>query len=108
MKFLVLAYGDEKDWVKLSEREQQALLAQDQVLLKRGDTVASVQKNVTTVRNPDWSPKPNVSSEPFAPLPVPLAGYGIIETRDLDEAIALVAQSPCAVAGGAVELRQID
>lgn len=48
MKYLCLAYGDEKDWNALSETEQDSLLAQDEVLRNRGDLVASVQTAATT------------------------------------------------------------
>jgi hypothetical protein len=43
----------------------------------------------------------------FANPAVPLAGFGIIEAADLNEAIALVKDTPCARAGGAVEIRAI-
>lgn len=36
MKFLCLAYGDEKDWNVLTRKEQDEMLAQDEVLRKRG------------------------------------------------------------------------
>jgi hypothetical protein len=42
MKYLCLAYGDEKDWKALSKGEQDELLAQDEVLRKRGDFVAPI------------------------------------------------------------------
>ncbi|TMC48801.1 MAG: hypothetical protein E6J14_10120 [Chloroflexi bacterium] len=61
MKFLCLAYGDEKDWNALSKREQDELLA----------------------------------------------GFSVIEARDLDEAIELVSKTPCAVARGAIEVRPL-
>ena len=105
MKFLVLAYGAEEDWIALSKAEQDALLAQDEVLLQRGDTVAAVELAITTVRNSNH--ELTVSGGSFASSRVPLAGFGIIEADDLDEAIRLVANTPCAVAGGAVELRPI-
>lgn len=105
MKFLVLAYGAEKDWVVLSKEEQDALLAQDEVLRKRGDTVAAVEPSAATVRA--WDGTPDVRHETFAALAAPLAGFGIIEAADLDEAVRLVKDTPCARAGGAVELRAI-
>ena len=46
MKYLILAYGDENGWNALSEAEKDDLLTQDDVLLKRGDVVASVQQEV--------------------------------------------------------------
>jgi hypothetical protein len=105
MKFLCLAYGDEKDWNRLSKPEQDALLAQDEVLRSRGALVAAVELAVTTVRA--WDGTPDVTHGPFARSPAPLAGFGVIEAADLDEAIRLVKDTPCARAGGAVELRPI-
>lgn len=105
MKFLVLAYGAEKDWVALSKDEQDELLAQDEVLMQRGDTVAAVEVSAVTVRA--WDGTPNVTHETFASLGAPLAGFGIIEAADVDEAVLLVKDTPCARAGGAVELRRI-
>ena len=105
MQFLCLAYGDEKDWTALDPAQQQALLAQDEVLRRRGDLVAAVTNAATTVRA--WDGTPAVTDGPFADSPVPLAGFCILEAADLSEAIRLVKDSPCARAKGAVELRPI-
>jgi hypothetical protein len=105
MKFLCLAYGSEKDWSVLSKSEQDALLAQDEVLRKRGDLVAALEPKATVVRA--WDGTPRTTDGPLNPSPLPLAGFGIIEAADLDEAIQLVAKTPCARARGAVELRPI-
>jgi hypothetical protein len=105
MKFLVLAYGHERDWQALSKREQDELLAQDQVLRDRGDLVAAVGETATMVRA--WDGTPLASEGPFSVSPLPLAGFGVIEAADLDEAVRLVANTPCARARGAVELRPI-
>jgi hypothetical protein len=105
MKYLVLAYGDEKDWQALTKSEQDALLAQDEVLRKRGDVVAAVGQTATTVRA--WDGTPATAEGAFAKTHLPLAGFGIIEAVDLDEAVKLVAQTPCARAKGVVELRPI-
>ncbi len=105
MKFLCLAYGDEKDWKALAKSEQDALLAQDEVLRKRGDVVAAVGQMATTVRA--WDGIPITTDGAFVQTHLPLAGFGIIEAADLDEAVRLVAQTPCARAKGVVELRPI-
>ena len=39
---------------------------------------------------------------------LPIAGFAVIEARDLDEAVALVAKAPCAVADGVVEVWPLD
>jgi hypothetical protein len=106
MKFLVLAYGAEEGWNALSSAEQKSLLAQDDVLRERGSLVAAVGTSVTTVTS--WNGVPSTTSEPFSPLRLPLAGFGIIEANDLAHAVQLVANTPCARAKGAVEIRPIS
>ena len=101
MKFLCLAYGDEKDWKALSSSEQQALLAQDDVLRARGDLVSPVG-GCTTVCAVEG--RVVSSAGPFAVARAPLAGFSLIEARDLNEAISLMSNTPCVQANGAVEL----
>jgi len=105
MKYLVLAYGAEEDWNALSSADQKSLLAQDDILRARGSLVAAVTTAVTTVTS--WNGVPTTTSEPFSPLRAPLAGFGVIEANDLAHAIQLVANTPCARAKGAVEIRPI-
>jgi hypothetical protein len=105
MKFLCLAYGAEKDWTALNTSEQNTLLAQDEVIRKRGATVAALQNSVTTVTA--WDGVPVTMHVPFAESDVPLAGFCIIEAADVTEVVRLVAQTPCARAKGAIEVRQI-
>jgi hypothetical protein len=105
MKFLCLAYGAEEAWNALAKSEQDALLTTDQTLRDRGDLVAAVAPRGTVVRA--WTGTPITSDGPFATAPVPLAGFSILDADTLDEAVALVKDSPCARAGGAVELRPI-
>ncbi len=105
MKYLVLAYGHERDWEALGRREQDELLAQDQALRDRGDLVAALAGPPTIVRA--WDGAPLATEGPFGVAPLPLAGFGIVEAADLEEAIRLVAATPCARARGAVELRPL-
>jgi hypothetical protein len=105
MKFLCLAYGDEKDWKTLSKGEQDALLRQDEVLRQRGDLVAAVKDPIFTLRA--WDGRPHMTEGAFSKSEVPLAGCGIIEAESLAEAIELLSDTPCARAKGAVEIRPI-
>jgi hypothetical protein len=105
MKYLCLAYGSEQDWKALTRSEQDALLAQDDVLRKRGDLVAAVEPQIATVRT--WDETPITTDASFADLKLPLAGFSVIEAADLDEVVQLVAQTPCARAKGAIEIRPI-
>jgi hypothetical protein len=106
MKYLCLAYGDEKDWNQLTKAEQETLLRQDEVLRQRGDLVAAVDQSAKTVRA--WDGVPETTDGGFAESRVPLAGFAIIDAPDLERAIELVADTPCARAKGAVEVRPID
>jgi hypothetical protein len=105
MKYLCLAYGGEKDWNALSKDEQDALLAQDEAIRNRGALMGAVETTVTTVRA--WAGRPASTDGAFANSRVPLAGFSIIEAADLNEVIHLVAQTPCARAKGAIEIRPI-
>lgn len=104
MKFLCLAYGNEEDWVALSEEQQRALLAQDEVLRKRGALIA-VLGEPTVVRA--WEGTPKTTTTPFAQGDAPLVGFSIVEADSLDEVVRLVAGTPCAVARGAIEVRPL-
>lgn len=105
MKYLCLAYGAEQDWKALTKSEQEALLAQDELLRQRGAIVAAVQNVVTTVRA--WRGAPSTSNETFTQSRAPLAGFSIIDAANLDEVVRLVAGTPCARAKGAIEVRPI-
>ncbi|HEX2832312.1 MAG TPA: YciI family protein [Thermoanaerobaculia bacterium] len=106
MKFLILAYGHERDWNVLTKEQQDALLVQDKVLRDRGDIVAAVKQEQAWVVKA-WDGTAHVTNGAFGEAGLPLAGFGIIEARDLDEAVALVKDTPCARAKGAVEIRPI-
>ena len=55
-----------------------------------------------------WDGKPSTTTGPVAMSNLALAGFGIIEAHDLNEVIRLVTNTPCARAGGAVEIRAIS
>jgi hypothetical protein len=103
MKFLCLAYGDERKWNALPRGTQEALRAQDDLLRSRGDLVAEVLAP-TTVRFANG--RAQTVDGPFGQTPLPLAGFYVIEARDIDEAIELLSQTPCAHVG-AYELRPL-
>ena len=103
MKFLCLAYGGEADWKAMSTQEQTEFLAQDEMLKNRGDYLAAVQTKVVTVTN--WNGDLKTGNASFAQPTLPLAGFSIIEANNMDEVIRLVANTPCARAKGAIEIR---
>jgi len=101
MRYLCLAYGDGKDFELLSKSEQEKLFEQDELIRKRGGLMATVRP-ATTVHSANG--KVVTRAGPFAVGTAPFVGFSFIDARDLDEVIDLVSKTPCAVAGGAVEV----
>lgn len=106
MKFLCLAYGGTTAWKQVSAEEQSALLAQDEALRARGDTVKRVAHDAVTLRA--WKRIAEITPGPLHQLPTPLAGFSIIEAKNLSEAVELLKDTPCARAKGAIEIRRIE
>jgi hypothetical protein len=101
VRYLCLAYGDGKDFELLSKDEQEKVFEQDALIRKRGNLVARVCP-ATTVRSA--SGKTVTRAGPFAVGSVPFVGFSLIDAKDLDEVVDLVSKTPCAVAGGAIEV----
>ncbi|MGY3265332.1 YciI family protein [Lysobacter sp. HA35] len=105
MKYLCLAYGNGAEWNKLEPAEQETLLAADQRIRDRGAFISAVHDDVTTVTA--WDGTAKTDGPAFAMSRLPMAGFSIIEADSLDEVVQLVAQTPCARAGGAIEIRPL-
>jgi hypothetical protein len=109
MKYVLLIYLEENALSK-AEREQcygeSAQLAQ-QLNSKRQYLATAPLHPVataTSVRVRDG--KPLVTDGPFAETREQLGGFFLINAQDLDEAIAITAQIPCAQVG-TVEIRPV-
>jgi hypothetical protein len=101
-KFVTIGYGDEAGYKRTAAPIIEAAHAQDARLREKGALVGVAGKPVQ-VRNPDAS-KVETKNLPFMSSALPVAGFGIIEANDLEEAIDLVSKTPCAVAHGVVEV----
>ena len=105
MKYLCLVYSEEK---KLEAVPDSECLAYDAALRSSGHCVASEAlqpvENATTVRVRNG--KLSVTDGPFAETKEQLAGFYLVEARDLNEAIQLAAKIPPARVGS-VEVRPI-
>lgn len=105
MKYLCLVYGEEQKIARMDDRE---CLACDQELRARGQCIASEAlesvASATTVRMRNG--RLSVTDGPFAETKEQLAGFYLVEARDLNEAIQIAAKIPPA-AVGCVEVRPI-
>ncbi len=105
MNYLCLVYGEEE---KLAAMDDHECLAVDAALRASGHCVASEAlepvATATTLRMRNG--RLSVSDGPFAETKEALAGFYLIEARDLNEAIQLAAKIP-PVNVGCVEVRPI-
>ena len=112
MKYLLLIYGDEGRWAKVSEKERNAITQEFMQFTKDiagsghylgGNELQSTSK-AASVRVRDG--KRMVTDGPFAETKEALGGYYLVEAKNADEAIALAARIPSA-RWGTIEVRAI-
>ena len=105
MKYLCLVYLDEK---RLGELPDEDCVAFDEGIRKSGHCIASEAlqsvSTATTVRMRNG--KMSITDGPFAETKEQLAGFYMIEARDLNEAIQIASKIPPARVGS-VEVRPI-
>ena len=105
MKYLCLVYGEEQ---ALANMPDEHCVAYDEEIRANGHCVASEAlqpvASATTVRVRNG--KVSVTDGPFAETKEFLAGFYMIEARDLNEAIQIAARIPPA-AVGSIEVRPI-
>lgn len=105
MKYLCLVYGDENELQAMSDSE---CLAYDDGVRASGHCVASEAlepvRTATTLRVRDG--KLSMTDGPFAETKEQLAGFYLIEAKDLNEAIQLASKIPPARVGS-IEVRPI-
>jgi len=101
-KFLTIGYGDQAGYDRTPAVLRDAAHAHDDRLRKAG-AVMGIAGSPVQVRNTECAGV-ETTEGPFMAIALPVAGFALIEAADLDEAIALVSQTPCAVAHGVVEV----
>ena len=112
MKYLCLIYGDEMKMYARPAAELDAIAGEcegyDQALRQNGQFIACERlqpvTSATTVRTRNG--RVSVTDGPFAETKEQLAGFYLIEARDLNEAIRLASKIPPARLG-CVEVRPV-
>lgn len=110
MKYLCLVFYDEKKRNELSNHESQALIDEsldfDEALRREGYFIAAGPlqpvETATTVRVRNG--KVSLTDGPFTETNEQIAGFVMIEARDLNDAIRIASRIPPARLGG-VEVR---
>lgn len=105
MKYLCLVYSEEK---KLENFDDHECVTYDEGIRRSGHCIASEAlqpvATATTVRVRNG--KVTITDGPFAETKEALAGFYMVEAKDLDEAIQLAAKIPPARVGS-IEVRPI-
>jgi hypothetical protein len=115
MRYMFLIYSRELAMAELSADEMEALKARHRAVMDEtrqkgifhGAEPLHPTPAATTVRMAEG--KPVVTDGPFAETKEQLAGYYILDCRDLDEAIAWASRIPtgCKGGDGCVEIRPV-
>lgn len=101
-KFVTIGYGDEAGYNRTAADVRDAAHAHDESLVQAGALVGRAGAAVQ-VRNPD-AKGVRTENAAFMSSPLPIAGFAVIDAADIDEAIKMVSQTPCAIAHGVVEV----
>ena len=113
MQYLILIYGDEKQFAQMASTEAaQAMYAQYKQYnvdlaaagVVRGGAELKPTSMATTVRVRNG--KTQLTDGPFAETKEQLGGYYVIDVANLDEAVEWAARCPSAQ-GGSIELRPL-
>ena len=105
-KFVTIGYGDQDGYDRTPKPVRDAAHANDAKLQEAG-AIMGIAGAPVQVRNPD-AREAQTTDGPFMRSQLPVAGFAIIEANDLAEAVALVSNSPCAVAHGVIEVWPIE
>ncbi len=100
--FITIGYGDEAGYQRTPQELRDAAHAHDDRLVE-GGAVMGIAATPVQVRNPEATGVTTTTGA-YGRTDLPVAGFAVIEADTLDEAVALVAGSPCAVAHGVVEV----
>ena len=116
MRYMLLVYSKEADTARMSAEEREKIIAAHWAVMDetskggifRGAEPLKPTSTATTVRIQGG--KSLITDGPFAETKEQLAGYYILDCKDLDEAISWAAKIPTACQGGegCVEIRPID
>lgn len=105
-KFVTIGYGDQAGYDRTEPAIRDAAHEHD-AGLKTNGTLMGIAGKPVQVRNPDDHGLQTLKAA-YMQSELPLAGFAVIDASDIDEAIALVSKTPCAVAHGVVEVWPLE
>jgi hypothetical protein len=104
--FITIGYGDRAGYERTDAAVRDAAHAHD-ARLRADGALMGVAGEPLQVRNPGGEGM-RITDGPYMRTDLPIAGFAVIEAASAEEAAALVAQTPCAVAHGVVEVWPLE
>ncbi len=101
-KFVTIGYGDQAGYDRNDPAVRDMAHAHDEQLKANG-AVMGIAGRPVQVRNPA-NQGVHTDRASFMRSELPLAGFALIDAKNIEEAIALVSKTPCAVNYGVVEV----
>ena len=105
-RFVTIGYGDEAGYERTAQEVKDRAHGVDEAMREAGAVSGMAGKPVQVRNHGDAGT--TTEDGPFMTSGLPVAGFGLIEAADLDAAIRMVADTPCAVAYGVVEVWPLD
>jgi hypothetical protein len=105
-KFVTIGYGDRAGYDRTDPDVRDAAHAQDAQLREDG-AVVGIAGAPVLVQNHDAAGL-HTHPGPFMRSDLPVAGFAVIEAASMQDAVALVSNTPCAVAQGVVEVWPLE
>jgi hypothetical protein len=105
-KYFTIGYGDKAGYDRTAPSLRDAAHSHDAQLQADG-AIVGIAGDSVQVRNHDGAGV-QTTEGPFMRADLPIAGFAVIEATNLEQAIELVSQTPCAIAHGVVEVWPLD
>ncbi len=105
-RYLTIGYGERAGYDNTPKDLRDAAHEHDAQLVREGAVTAVMLPPVRVTNKHGQGTQ--VASGSFMRSDMPAAGFSLIEASSLDEAIAMVSKTPCAVADGVVEVWPLE
>jgi hypothetical protein len=112
MKYILLIYGDEREWASMSREEMEKVYANHAAYAEEMATAGVMQggaelQPVSTATSVRFEAgRPRTTDGPFAETREQLGGYYVIDVENLDQAIHWAQKMP-GMTQGTVEIRPL-
>ena len=101
-KYIAIGYGDQAGYDRTPQNIREAAHHHDASLKQRG-VMMGIAETPIQVRNPNGTGV-LTQTGPYLSSDLPIAGFSVMEAKDINEAIDFASKSPCAVAHGVIEI----